>query len=295
MYKLIFFSFLLTGFLFLTKPQEKYLNEGLTENQVYNIRLYTTRALNLVLDAYSSLNKKRIIKKESYAYLDGSLFFLNEAYQYSPAYLITREIEALVKRIKFYPEEDYSTDIRVLIVHIEDISGLLDSYEELRKDIEDLRELSAKRDNEALKEKLRKIKNRIKIPLIDNPISEARNLIVIAKDHLKAREYKKSRQALELALTPLIKISARENLYIALSKEYILKAKFTYKISPELSKKYMISAIYNINKAYLVSSDENRKTIKKLKDKLNFYIKKYDSYSITGEDFEDIISIINRI
>ncbi|SNZ02385.1 hypothetical protein SAMN06265182_0107 [Persephonella hydrogeniphila] len=295
MYRSIFFLFLLTGFLFFAKPQENYLNEGLTENQVYNIRLYTTRALNLVLDAYSSLNKKRIIKKESYAYLDGSLFFLNEAYQYSPTYLIKREIEALIKRIKFYPEENYSTDIRVLIVHTEEISGLLNSYEIIRKELEDLREIAVKRNNETLQEKLEKIRGKINIPLIDNPISEARNLIVIAKDHLKAKEYKKSRQALELALTPLIKISSRENLYIALAKEYIVKANFTYKISPDMSKRYMSSAVYNINKAYLVSSEENQKVIKELKDKLNFYIKKYDSYSITNEDFEDIINLINKI
>lgn len=290
----VYFIFLLLIFL-PSKSKETFLNEGLTENQVYNIKVYTIRALNLVLDAYSSLSKKRIIKKETYAFLDGSLFFLNEANQYSPSYIVGRQIESLIKRIKFYPAEDYSTDIRVLQVQIEEISANLQNYEQIRRKIEVLREKASKRNNNQLKEELRRVKDLIKISLIDDPLSESKYLIGVAKDHLKAGEYKKSKQALELALSPLIKISSRENLYVALSKEYVSKAKYTYKILPELSKKYLESALYNINKAYLVSTDENRTMIRKIKEKIGFYIEKYDSYSITKDDFEEIINLLDKI
>ncbi|WP_457624202.1 hypothetical protein [Persephonella sp.] len=277
------------------KAQLELLNEGLTENQVYNIRLYTLRSLNLVLDAYSSLSKKRIIKKETFAYLDASLFFLNEAYQYLPSYPIKRTIEALEKRIKFYPEEDYSTDIRVLLVYVEELSASLDQYYQIKEEISSLQELASKRKNQELAERLSKLKEKIKISLLDSPISEARYLIGIAKDHLKAKEYRKSRQALELALNPLIQISSRENLYVVLAKEYIYKAKFTYRISPEVSKQYLESALLSINKAYYVSSDENRQILNDLRKKIDFYLKKYDSYSITVEDFQDMINLLKRL
>ncbi|WP_457638946.1 hypothetical protein [Persephonella sp.] len=296
MLKRFYFFILLAVLIFTTVRAEiKLLNEGLTENQVYNIRVYTVRALNLALDAYSSLSKKRIIKKETFAYLDGSLFFLSEAYQYSPSYIIRRTIEALTKRIKFYPEEDYSTDIRVLIVNIEELSASLDQYYQIKSSLDKIQELASKRDNTKLSEELEKLSEKIKVSLIDDPLSEARYLIGVAKDHLKAKEYKKSRQALELAFTPLIKISSRENLYVVLAKEYIYKAKFTYKISPEVSKRYLESALFNINKAYYVSTEENRQTLNDLRKKMDFYLKKYDSYSITAEDFQDMINLLKRL
>ncbi|WP_297472953.1 hypothetical protein [Persephonella sp.] len=296
MFKKIFLCFIFLLLISLpSKTQETFFNEGLTENQVYNIKVYTTRALNLVLDAYSSLSKKRIIKKESYAYLDGSLFFLNEAYQYSPTYTVKRQIEALIKRIKFYPDENYSTDIRVLIVQIEEVSANLKDFDRIRNQLDILREYASKRKNDMLKDKLKEIERQIKIPLIDDPILESRYLIGVAKDHLKAREYKKSRQALELALSPLIKLSSRENLYVALSKEYVYKARYTYKVIPELSKRYLELALYNINKAYLVSTEENREILRNIKDKLGFYIEKYESYSITEEDFDEITGILSKI
>jgi len=293
--KFFVFLFVLLITVFPAKAQLELLNEGLTENQVYNIRLYTLRSLNLVLDAYSSLKKKRIIKKETFAYLDASLFFLNEAYQYLPSYPIKRTIEALEKRIRFYPYEDYSTDIRVLLVYVEELSASLDQYYQIKEEISHLQELATRRKNQELAERLGKLKDKIKISLLDNPISEARYLIGIAKDHLKAKEYAKSRQALELAISPLIKISSRENLYVVLAKEYIYKAKFTYKISPEVSKQYLESALLSINRAYYVSSDENRQILDNLRKKIDFYLKKYDSYSITKKDFQDLIDLLEKI
>ncbi|NPA57688.1 MAG: hypothetical protein GXN94_00185 [Aquificae bacterium] len=291
--------FALVVAVFITVPsvygQVKFPNEGLTENQVYNIRLYTLRSLNLVLDAYSSLRKKRIIKKETFAYLDASMFFLNEAYQYLPSYPIKRTVEALIKRIKFYPNEDYSTDIRVLLVYVEELSASLDHYYKIKEELTQLQSIAYRRDNKTLAERLEKLKDKIKISLLDNPISEARYLIGTAKDHLKAGEYAKSKQALELALTPLIKISSRENLYVVLAKEYIYKAKFTYNISAEVSRQYLEVALQSANKAYFVSSEENRSLLDKLRKKINENLKKYDTFSITEKDFEDMINLIGKI
>ncbi|MBK3331504.1 hypothetical protein GWK41_00315 [Persephonella atlantica] len=267
-------------------------SEGLTESQIYNIRTYSLRALNLVLDAYSSLNKKRIIKKESYAYLDASLFFLNEAYQYSPTYTVIREIEALIKRINLYPEESYETDIRVITVQIEEISAPLKDYTLLKEKLQQLYQIASRRDNSKLSDELKEIKKMLKIPLIDIPLSEARFLIGVAKDHLKAGEIKKSQQSLELALTPLIKIGMRENLYIVLTLEYLSKAKFSYRVDPDMSKGFFKSALYSINKAYLVSSEENRNTIKSVKEKIITLFDRYNSYSISENDFDSVIRIL---
>ncbi len=270
-------------------------SEGLTESQVYSIRIYSLRALNLALDAYSSLSKKRIIKKESYAYLDASLFFINEAYQYSPTYAIQREIESLIKRIRLYPEENYETEVRTITVHIEEISIPLQNYNSIKEKLQNLSKLASKMKNDVLAEKLEKLRKEVKIPLIDSPLSEARFLIGVAKDHLKAGKIKKSKQSIELALTPLIQIGTRENLYIVLTLEYLSKAKFSYKVDPDISKTFFKSALYSINKAYLVSSEENRETIKKVRDKIKSLVDRYNSYSITEEDFDTVIQMLKKL
>ncbi len=296
MFRYIFFNVIFVLLLWIEAYSDTDVpGKGLTESQLYNIKTYSLRALNLVLDAYSSLNKKRVVKKESYAYLDASLFFLNEAYQYSPTYTVNREIEALIKRLNLYPNENYETDVRVITVHVEEISAPLKDYDYIRKELQILSQLSLRRENQGLSEQLKKLKKKIKISLIDDPISEARFLIGVAKDHLKAGEIKKSKQSLELALTPLIKIAMRENLYIVISLEHLSKAKFSYKVDPDISKKYFKYALYSINKAYLVSSEENREGIKDIKDKMMSLVDRYNSFSITEEDFNKLIKMLKNL
>ncbi|WP_457621307.1 hypothetical protein [Persephonella sp.] len=272
-----------------------YLNEGLTENQVYNIRLFSTRALNLVLDAYSSLNKKRIIRKETYTYLDASLFFLNEAHQYSPSYIVYRQIEALEKRIHLYPDEDYSEDLKTLLIYIEEISGNLEDYEYVRKKLEDTIKKAAFLENQYVLDSLEIIKEKVRISLIDDPLTEAKNLIGIAKDHLKAREYKKSKQALELALNPLINISYRENLYMALVKEYIHKGKITYNLNRRISLRYLEASLYAVNKAFYVSSRENRDLIKVIREDIRDLLKNFYDEKSTERLLNDIIEKLKNI
>ncbi|NPA52255.1 MAG: hypothetical protein GXO22_05125, partial [Aquificae bacterium] len=159
-------------FLFIPKEKERIiiLTEGLTEDQIHNIKVYTTRALNLILDAYSSLHRRRIILKETYSYIDGAIFFLNEARQHSPSYLVHRQIEALKKRYRFFPDENYTEDLETLRIYIEEISGNLNNYQEvyllLKKAIKKAKFL----DNSELINTLETLEEMIKVPLIDGPI-----------------------------------------------------------------------------------------------------------------------------
>ena len=279
----------------LARPDKTIINEGLTESQVYNIKLYTMRALNLSLDAYTALSQKVVNHSKVKDYLNGALFFLNEASQYSPGYFIRRQIESLIKRISLYPNESYTTDIRVLMVNIEEISGDLDNYQLINEKLQEVYENVKKGKNKDAKDLLQEVQNMISVANIDEPLDEAKNLIVTAEEHLRAGKYHKSRQAIELALTPLIAISTRENLYIALTREYLVKAKYSYEVDYSLSKSYIQSAVYSINKAYWVSSEESREQINQIRKKLNELYKKYDNYSVTEKDFEDIINLIKSL
>ncbi|WP_297455809.1 YfdX family protein [Persephonella sp.] len=277
------------------RPDKTIINEGLTESQVYNIKLYTIRALNLSLDAYTALSQRVVNHSKVKDYLNGALFFLNEASQYSPGYFIRRQIESLIKRIKLYPNENYTTDIRVLMVNIEEISGDLDNYQLINEKLQEIYENVKKGKNKDAKDLLQEVQNMISVANIDEPLDEAKNLIVTAEEHLRAGKYHKSKQAIELALTPLIAISTRENLYIALTREYLVKAKYSYEVDYSLSKSYIQSAVYSINKAYWVSSEESREQINQIRKKINELYKKYDNYSVTEKDFEDIINLIKSL
>ncbi len=275
-----------------TEVNPLYLNEGLTENQIMNIKLFTTRAENLVLDAYSSLNQRRKRVKQTIKYLNASLFFLNEAKQYSPSYFIKRQFEAIEKRIDLYPGEDYSDDLKSLYVYIEEIAGNLDNYREIKRLMLDVIKNAEMRQNSFVKDKIDILMEKIKIKLIDTPINEAENLIGIAKDHLKARNYRKTKQALELALEPLIKISARDNLYIALVREYIYKAYRTYDYDQIISLRYVDSALIAINKAYYVAIPENKDIIKKIRKKILQLPGIFDNKKEAEKIFTDIIRLL---
>jgi hypothetical protein len=247
-----------------------YLNEGLTENQIYNIKVYTTRALNLVLDAKKALKKKKIIRKEIYTYLDGALFFLNVAGQYSPSYLVRRQIEATMKLIELFPSEDYTNQVKGINISLQEIAANLDeeNREYVLKEITSAIQNASLRRNKLVYESLKRIKYLVKINTIDDPIDEAKKFIAIAKDHVKAKQYFKGDKSLELAISPLERIAYRENLYIALAKEYIYKAYLAYYRDINITKRYLISAVYAISKAYYVASVDTRGEIAVARDKL---------------------------
>jgi tetratricopeptide (TPR) repeat protein len=272
-----------------------YLNEGLTSNQVTNIRIYSVRAENLVLDAYSALSRRTVYYRETKSYLNGALFFLNEAKQYSPTYLVKRQIEAIQKRIKLFPEEDYTDDLKNLYIYIEEISGNLNNYAEIKSLLLKIIENAKMRKNALVSEKLDILDGKIKIKLIDSPINEAQNLISIAIDHLKAGRYTKSKKALELALNPLISLSSKENLFVALAREYIYKAYLTYDYDQIISLKYVDSALIAINKAYYVSSQENKDTIRTVREKIRALPGIFDNKQEAQKLFTDIIGLLQSI
>jgi len=257
-----------------------YLNEGLTENQIYNIKVYTTRALNLILDAKKALKKRKVIRKEIYTYLDGALFFLNKAGQYSPSYLIRRQIEATIKLIELYPNEDYTNNIKGISISVQEIAGNLNDetrryiFQKLSECIQN----ASLRRNRLVYDDLKKIQYLVKINLIDNPVDEAKNFIAIAKDNARARKYLKADKALELAISPLEKLSYRENLYLALAREYLYRAYTSYYRDVNIAKRYIASAIYAISKAFYVSSVENREEIAKARDELFKLAAKLQAY-----------------
>ncbi len=272
-----------------------YLNEGLTSNQVINIRIYTTRAENLVLNGYSALNRRTIYYREIKDYLNGALFFLNEAKQNSPTYLVKRQIEAIQKRIKLFPGEDYSEDLKNLYIYVEEIAGNLDNYEDIKELLRDIIRKAKMRKNEYVKEKLEILDEKIKVKLIDTPINEAQNLIGVALDNLKVGKYSRSKKALELALSPLIALSSKENLYIALAREYIYKAFMTYDYDQVISLKYVDSALVAINKAFYVSSVENRDVIKLVREKIRLLPGIFDNSDEAKKLFTDIIGLLRSI
>ncbi len=298
----VFISFYSYGklendFFFIPKEKEKViiLTEGLTEDQIHNIKVYTTRALNLILDAFSSLHHRKVILKETYSYIDGALFFLNEAKQYSPSYLIYRQIEALKKRFRFFPNENYTEDLKTLKIYINEIAGNLNRYDEIILILDRAIKKAEYLDNSEIYDTLSKLEDIIKIPLIDEPIIDAQNLISIAKDHLKARKYKKARQALELAIEPVLKLSSRENLYIAQAKEYIYKAYTTYSVDRSFSILYVKNAIYSLSKALSVSTSENRDMIKAVKNQLLRMKDNFDSEKEISKEFQVLISQLKNI
>ncbi len=272
-----------------------YLNEGLTSNQVINIRIYTLRAENLVLNAYSALNRRTIYYREVKEYLNGALFFLNEAKQYSPTYLVKRQIEAIKKRIKLFPDEDYSEDLKNLYIYIEEISGNLNNYDEIKNLLLTIIDNAKMRQNTFVKEKLDVLEEKIKVKLIDNPINEAQNLISIAIDHLKAGRYTKSKKAIELSLSPLISISSKENLFVALAREYIYKSYLTYDYDQIISLRYVDSALIAINKAFYVSSPESKETIKQIRKKIRSLPGIFDNKEEAKKIFTDIIGLLQGL
>ncbi len=281
-----------------------YLNEGLTENQVYSIKVYTTRALNLILDAQKALRKKKIVRKEVFTYLDGALYFLNEAGQYSPSYLIKREIEATIKMIQLFPEEDYTLNLKGIDIGIQELAGSLSDYQYVRKSLDGLLQISSMKRNQKILEKLETLRYTLKIPLVDDNISEARNLIASAKDHIRAKNYLKAQKSLELAISPLERLAFRENLFVVLAKEYIYKAKISLNIDLSLTKKYLVSALYATNKGYYVSSIENKEILNNIRYNIlkagnlleKYLILKNNGKSINSERLKkNLETLLNRI
>ncbi len=282
-------------FLIKNKLHPSFLIEGLTQDQINNIKIYSTRTLNLVLDSISSLKRRRVILKESLSYMDAALFFLNEAYQYSPSYYIKRQIEAIQKRFKLYPRDNYTQDLQSLLFFIEENAGNYKEFNFIKETLEELIEKAHILENENIPSYLGLIEEKINISIIDKPIEDAKTLIGIAKDHLKARKYKKAIKSLEFSLEPLLQISFRENLDLAIARELIFKGKLMYFTDKTISKNYILNALYFINKAYYISSIENKDIIKGIRNQLRKVIKDFYNQEKVVKDLKSITNQLKNL
>ncbi len=282
-------------FLIKNKLHPSFVIEGITQEQVNNIKLYSTRTLNLVLDSISSLKRRRVILKETLSYMDASLFFLNEAQQYSPSYYIKRQIEVIQKRFKLFPRDNYTQDLQSLLFFIEENAGNYKDFDFIKDTLENLIEKAHVLENEDIPTYLNLINEKIEISLIDEPIDNAKMLIGIAKDHLKARKYKKAVKSLELALEPLLKISFRENLDLAVARELVFKGKLMYNTDKTIAKNYIENALYFINKAYYISSIENKDIIKGIRNQLRKIVKDFYNQEKVLKDLKSVSNQLKNI
>lgn len=265
------------------------LDRGLTDDQIQNIRIYTTRALNMVLDSYSSLERRRIIRKETLSYMDGALFFLTEAQQYSPTYLLIRQIESIEKRFRFFPKASYSQDLITLYLNIEKIAGNIDNIQQIRDELQNLIKKASVLDNEEILPVLESIKDLLNIQLIDQPLKEAKSLISIAKEHTKARSFKNAKKSLKLAVEPLLKLTSRGNLELAVANELAYKSYLTYDFNRKISEILLDNCLYYINKAYYLSSLEDRDKLKALINQLKRMKQSFDKKDVMKKEYEILI------
>ncbi|NPA12642.1 MAG: hypothetical protein GXO45_01505, partial [Aquificae bacterium] len=151
------------------------------------------------------------------------------------------------------------------------------------------------KNNLKAKEELKKVEEMIYIPLVDKPLSEAKYLIMVAKDHFNGGNYQKSRQALRLALHPINRVIYKENLYILYGIYLIENAYTTYKDDPYISKLFMKEAVNNLEQAVKVASVRKREKLQTIKETILNKLQKYNSFSITEEDFEEIFTLFKKL
>ena len=267
--------------------------DNITENQVINVKLYSLKAMNLVLKSYSLLNLRRKNIKEIKTYLQSALFFLNEARDYSPSYMINKKIDTLVMRIQLFPEENFKADLISLKFEIKNIRGNIPEYEKVKNMIEDMIKTYKVEKNSDLILSLDKLKKYIKVPLIDETIENAQTFIAIAYDNLNMRKYQTAKKSLEIALDPLIKITSREYIYLVIFKDLIYKSYLAYQEgatdeainSLKKAKKYL-------ENAYEVCEENKKDLIKGFLTRLDYI---NNNFSNRGEVLKEYIFIIRDL
>ncbi|EDP73420.1 hypothetical protein [Hydrogenivirga sp. 128-5-R1-1] len=258
--------------------------KSILESQIYNLRIYSLKALNLSLKAYSSLNAKRKSLNEIKVYLKSALFFLNEASNYSPSYLINKKIDTILLRIELFRNENIKKDLISLRNDIKDIRGNIANYEKIETVLDNYIKNYSPEKNEDLLLYLSDLKSNITLPLIDTPLENAKTFIAIAYDNVNSRNYLTAKKSVEIAIDPLIDITSRENLYLVLFKNYIYKSFESLK-KDDLGEeeKYLEIARKYLLKAKEVSKPSNINLINNLLERLELI------YNTEIDDKEDIL------
>jgi hypothetical protein len=232
------------------------------EYEIKNVKLYSLKALNLSLKALSSLNAPRKNIEEIKVYLKSSLFFLNEATDFSPSYTINKKIDTLIMRIELFNNENIKPDLISLKDDIEDIRGNITNYSRISQILNEIIENYTPENNKKLIDKLNQLKKEIKLPLIDTPIENAKMFIAVAYDNVKSRKYTEAKKSIEIALDPLINITSRENTYLVIFKDYIYESYLNFKDENYDQAGYLLKkSKYFLIKAREVSDDSRQKII----------------------------------
>ncbi len=277
-------SLLVILFLIFTASYGFDIQKNILENQIYNIKLYSLKALNLSLKAYSSLNAKRKNPNEIKVYLKSALFFLNEASNYSPSYLINKKIDTLLLRIELFKNENLKRDLVSLKSDIEEIKGNIINYGKVSTTLNNFIENYSPEKNEDLFLILDDLKEEISLPLVDTPLEHAKTFIAVAYDNVNSRKYLTAKKSVEIAIDPLIDLTAGENLYLVLFKDYIYKSYENFKSENYAkAKQYLERAKYYLLKSKELSKQTNTSIIGNFLKRLELI------YNTELTDKEDIL------
>ncbi len=287
-------------FLFFSLPKAQtintlFINEGFTQTQFRQIEIFSEKALNLLLNAYTIANSPRVSYRKIKENLEGSLFFTAQAKQFSPSYVVKKKIELIVKQFSILPKEKLIKAIDSTILDIKDIAGGITEYQEVINSLQSVKSYLESGENEKALKKLKELKDKVKFPLIDEPLENTQMLIMVALDNMKAGNYKYAKDSIKLAIQPLSSLVFGDNLYLALFKEYIYKAYQYYKNDKLASKLYIDFAKRTLQKALLVADEEDKELIEGLIHQLDFVLLNFDKEPIVLKEFIIIIRQIKNL
>ena len=270
------------------------LPSGLSDSQISLIKTYTLKALNTSLQAYTKVKERKLYK--ALAYVESALFFLNEASIYSPSYSLNKKLETLIKRINLFPDKYYKEDLISLKLDIQNLVGSIIVAENILKELDNFIESYETSKNKEIVEFLLKTKENLSLPLIDEPLSNAKTFLAIAYDNLKAKRKDKALKAIEIALDPMIKIGFRENLLLVRFKNSIYSSYLAYSNNNlELAKAYLQQSKNILNNAYKIAVSENKDMIKGFINQLSFIDQNFDNRDLVLREYIIIIRQIRNL
>ena len=271
-----------------------YLPSGISDSQISLVKTYTLKALNTSLQAYTKVKERKLYK--ALAYIESALFFLNEASIYSSSYSLKKKIETLVKRINNFPDKYYKEDLISLKFDIQNLMASIIIAENILDRLNKFIENYDTSKNKEITNYLNELKTNISMPLIDEPLSNAKMFLAIAYDNLKAKRRKEVLKAIEIALDPMVKIGFKENLLLIRFKNSIYASYLAYKNENlELAKAYLQQSKKYLEDAYIISSSENKDMIKGFLNQLSFIAENFDSKEIILREYIIIIRQIRNL
>jgi len=267
------------------------LPTGLSQNQTSIIKTYTLKALNLSLEAYNKVKQSRL--KKAKPYIESAIFFLNEASMYSPSYPLRKKVETLYKTMEIFPDKYYKESLISILYDVNELAGSLITVEKIKEDLQYYIDNYSIRKNPIIKDYLKSLEEKIKLPLIDDPLKDAKTFLAIAYDNLRAGRKEKVLKSLEISFSPMNQIAFRENLLLVKLKNSIYTSYLYYTDKKfDLAKAYLQQSQDLLDRIYKISSSENKELIKGIKKQLNYIL---DNFQNEEETVKEYIVIIRQI